>query len=181
MESFRPLGRPPPQTRSKFTKDEDLQLCSLVQRFGLRCWDDIAKQLPNRTARQCRDRYTIYLQEPSISRPWSAEEDAIIVRQFSILGPKWVEIAKLMNNRKGIQVKNRWYRHLSKVGLTGDPKSESRPETDQATAQISTQETKAPDEPQVDWDKILWMADRPNEDPAGKPRRGIAMLPDWYF
>jgi hypothetical protein len=97
--------------RNKFTAEEDERLRSLVDQIGPKNWDNIAHNMPNRTPRQCRDRYNNHLigQTPHI--PWAPEEDAIVIESHRSLGPKWVEIAKLLHGRLGIHVKNRWHRH----------------------------------------------------------------------
>jgi hypothetical protein len=71
--------------------------------------------MPNRTARQCRDRYKNYLLDSLVCDAWAPGEDAIIVEKFREIGPKWVEIAKYLNGRSGNHVKNRWHKHLSKL------------------------------------------------------------------
>jgi hypothetical protein len=86
-----------------------------VDQIGAKSWEAIAKFMPNRTARQCRDRYKNYLLDSLVCDAWAPEEDALIVEKFREIGPKWVEIAKYLNGRSGNHVKNRWHKHLSKV------------------------------------------------------------------
>jgi hypothetical protein len=97
----------------KFTTDEHLKLRNLVDSFGTRRWQEIAELMGDRCARQCRERYNNYLAETPTSHPWTAEEDAIIVRKYHEIGPHWVEIAKLLS---GNSVKNRWHKRLCKSG-----------------------------------------------------------------
>jgi hypothetical protein len=103
--------------RRKFTPEEDLQLRSLVERLGTKSWDEIAQYLPDRSARQCRNRYKNYLLDSLMTDPWTPEEDAILIRKFHQIGPKWVEIGKLLSGRSGNNVKNRWYKHLCKSDI----------------------------------------------------------------
>ena len=100
--------------RRKFTQDEDVRLKILVDTFGNCSWDKIAEFLPDRTARQCRDRYRNYLLANLTSDPFSEEEDQIIIQKYSEFGPRWVQIAKLLGKRSGNDVKNRWHKHLFK-------------------------------------------------------------------
>jgi hypothetical protein len=102
--------------RSKFTGEEDEKLRALVTQLGNRHWEAIAQYMPGRTARQCRDRYKNYLLDSLVSTPWTQEEDQILREKYAELGPKWVEISKGLNGRSGNDVKNRWYKHLSKWG-----------------------------------------------------------------
>jgi hypothetical protein len=104
-------------SRHKFTPDEDLQLRSLVERFGTKNWEEIARMIPARSARQCRDRYKNYLTDTVIPTPWTPEEDKLLIEKFHQIGPKWVEIGKLLSGRSGNNVKNRWHKHLCKMDV----------------------------------------------------------------
>jgi hypothetical protein len=48
--------------------------------------------------------------------PWTPEEDSIVIQQYHRIGPKWVEIGKMLNGRSGNNVKNRWHKHLCRLG-----------------------------------------------------------------
>jgi hypothetical protein len=98
--------------------DEDVQLRNLVEKLGPKGWDEIARYMPQRTARQCRDRYKNYLLENLVTDPWTPEEDAIVVQQFHQIGPKWVRIGKMLSGRSGNNVKNRWHKHLCRLERT---------------------------------------------------------------
>jgi hypothetical protein len=100
--------------RRKFTTDEDVRLRSLVDQIGTSHWESIASLMPNRTARQCRDRYKNYLLDTIVTAPWTPNEDDVIRAKYGELGPRWVEIAKLLSGRSGNHVKNRWHKHLRK-------------------------------------------------------------------
>jgi hypothetical protein len=104
-------------TRHKFTPEEDLQLRSLVERLGTKNWEQIVRSLPGRSARQCRDRYKNYLLDSLVVNPWTPEEDAIVIEQFHRVGPKWVQIGRLLSGRSGNNVKNRWHKHLCKLDI----------------------------------------------------------------
>jgi hypothetical protein len=101
--------------RKKFSPEEDMKLRALVNGFTRKNWEEIATFMGDRTARQCRDRFQNYLLDSLVSQPWTPQEDAIIVEQFHHIGPRWVEIGKLLNGRSGNNVKNRWHKHLCKL------------------------------------------------------------------
>jgi hypothetical protein len=93
--------------RYVFTRQEDVILEQLVERFGFSSWDVIAAQLPGRSSRQCRERWFTYL-APEINRtPWSTDEDALLFDLMQIHGTKWGAIAGFFCNRTQNNVKNR--------------------------------------------------------------------------
>jgi hypothetical protein len=150
--------------RRKFTADEDNQLRVLVDKIGTKTWDEIAQFLPDRTARQCRDRYQNYLVGSLVTRAWTPEEDALLVEKFHQMGPKWVAIGKLLSGRSGNNVKNRWYKHICKVAVPalGFNPMFYRPQA--PTEQKPTAIT------ETDW-TTLFVAPEPAPDSAG---------PDWF-
>lgn len=91
-----------------FSPDEDEILKNFVKENGNKDWGKISQILLGRTPRQCRDRYRNYLREGLNSHPWTEEEDSIIKKMHNEIGPKWVTISKMLNERNGIDVKNRW-------------------------------------------------------------------------
>jgi hypothetical protein len=112
--------KPPPQRR-KFTPEEDLILRTLVEKLGTSRWNEIAQFLPRRTSRQCRDRYMNYLMDSIVRNPWTREEDAILIRQVHEIGPRWVQIGKMLRGRSATNVKNRWYKRLRKIDANMPP------------------------------------------------------------
>jgi hypothetical protein len=103
-----------PVHRRRFTEEEDRKLRSLVETLGTGSWEEIAEFLPRRSGRQCRDRYKNYLLDSLVNNPWTPAEDAIIIETYNQIGPRWVEIAKVLSGRSGNSVKNRWYKRLCK-------------------------------------------------------------------
>ncbi|OHS94659.1 Myb-like DNA-binding domain containing protein [Tritrichomonas foetus] len=102
-------------SRRNFTKEEDQWLNYLVDRFGTKNWNQIAEYMPLRNARQCKERFLSYL-SPNINlNPWTAEEDALLIKMFKEYGPKWVKISKSFDGRSDNNLKNRWYTHLKKI------------------------------------------------------------------
>lgn len=92
----------------KFTPEEDKHLVELVKNYG-KNWAEIAKQMGNRTKKQCKERYINYL-DPTIDQsPFTPEEDKFIIEKHKILGSKWEIIAHFLPGRTPNQVKNRWW------------------------------------------------------------------------
>lgn len=100
--------------RRNFTKSEDEQLTGLVSRFGENSWKDIARLMPNRNTRQCKERWNSYLSPRINHEAWSEEEDYLLIQKYKEIGPKWVELSKYFKGRSDNNVKNRWYTHLRK-------------------------------------------------------------------
>ena len=101
-----------PQKKRRFTPEEDDIIKRIVGSRQCPNWEEVAKYVPGRTSRQCRDRYNSYLFKEVKQRPWTIEEDTIIVEKYKLFGPKWVKISQFLNDRNGNQVKNRWHKGL---------------------------------------------------------------------
>jgi hypothetical protein len=95
-------------SRHKFLKTEDDWLRELVGRHGEKNWTLIASQMKRRTARQCRERYKNYLSPAVDNRPWSVEEESLLIDKVSELGQKWTQIAAFFERRSDVHVKNHW-------------------------------------------------------------------------
>ncbi|MDR0740923.1 MAG: hypothetical protein LBF34_04415 [Puniceicoccales bacterium] len=95
-------------TGQKFTPKEDARLCALVDQYGTKNWKQIASHMFNRSARQCRDRWKIYLAPGLNLSTWTDVEDALLREKFNELGPKWVQIVKFFPGRTDTNCKNRW-------------------------------------------------------------------------
>jgi hypothetical protein len=100
--------------RRRFTENEDKTLRTLVGMFGLNKWEKIATFIPERTPRQCRDRYEYYLAPNVYNPPWTDAEDELLRKKLTQFGPKWVMLARSFPGRTGNHLKNRWYKVLLK-------------------------------------------------------------------
>lgn len=99
-------------SRRNFTKEEDARLSYLVQMFGTKDWNLISNMMPFRNARQCKDRFKNYLSPQINLKPWTKEEDLLLIQKVKELGPKWVQISQYFEGRSDNNLKNRWYTHL---------------------------------------------------------------------
>jgi hypothetical protein len=102
-----PAVKPGRRQKSAFSAAEDQALTMLVQRLGENNWHDIESEMPGRSARQCRERWCLYLSPEVSSRAWTPDEDALLIRLYSFIGPKWTVIAKQFESRSANNVKNR--------------------------------------------------------------------------
>ncbi|OHS93065.1 Myb-like DNA-binding domain containing protein [Tritrichomonas foetus] len=98
--------------RKKFTKHEDSLLKERVSEYGLSNWALVAMYIPNRTPKQCRDRYTNYLRDDLSFSEWTENDEIKLINLFNIYGPKWAAISSAFGNRSENDLKNKWYRHM---------------------------------------------------------------------
>ena len=98
----------PKETRHKFTPEEDDLLIKLVQKYGACHWKSIAKNMVNRSARQCRDRYANYLSHPNVMPNWTDEEDQKLLSLYHEFGPVWVKMPDYFNGRTAANIRNRF-------------------------------------------------------------------------
>lgn len=97
-----------PRPRRQFTYDEDKTLKEGVSKYGENDWESIAALLPNRTARQCRDRWNKYLSPNIRDTIWTDEEDRLLLRMIDTIGTKWSKISACLPGRSDISIKNRF-------------------------------------------------------------------------
>jgi hypothetical protein len=73
-----------------------------------RNWREIAKKVPNRNAKQCKERWTLHLDSSMNHGPWSEEEDTLLLTLHSEHGGKWSVLAKFMHGRNEHAIKARF-------------------------------------------------------------------------
>lgn len=72
-------------------------------------WPDVARLVPNRSGKQCRERYFNHLMPSVKLSEWSPAEDAAMCHLYSKLGSKWATIARMLPGRSDNNVKNRFH------------------------------------------------------------------------
>jgi hypothetical protein len=91
-----------------FSAEEDNRLKALVAQVADPEWKQIAAQMPNRTPRQCRERFKNYLSPDLSTRPWSEPEDDMLREKVAEIGQRWAQISQFFAGRSDVSLKNRW-------------------------------------------------------------------------
>jgi len=100
--------------RTPWRPDEDKLLSDVVGAHGARKWGRIAQMVPNRTAKQCRERWNNHINPSVLKGPWTKEEDRIILSWISKVGCKWAHISKYLPGRTDSAVANRYHQSLKR-------------------------------------------------------------------
>ncbi|EDR29448.1 hypothetical protein, conserved [Entamoeba dispar SAW760] len=96
-------------------KEEDELLLQAVEEFGTKRWHLVAQRIPNRTRKQCRERYCNHLDPDIIKVPWTEKEDQILKEAKALYGNRWTLIKMKLPGRTANQVKNRYFAKFSDV------------------------------------------------------------------
>ncbi|EAY06501.1 Myb-like DNA-binding domain containing protein [Trichomonas vaginalis G3] len=102
------IPKEPSFKKAKWTPDEDKLLIDSVKRNGMSNWSLVAKEVPGRTGKQCRERWTNQLCPDLNKDNWTPQEDQILLKQQQINGNFWAKIAKFLPGRSPNAIKNRW-------------------------------------------------------------------------
>lgn len=90
-----------------FTPEEDAHLKELVAEKGERAWNVIHTLMPGRSARQCRERWNLYLSPTVNNEPWTPDEVVKLYTLYAAVGPQWTLLSHQFPNRTANNIKNR--------------------------------------------------------------------------
>ncbi|OHS97773.1 Myb-like DNA-binding domain containing protein [Tritrichomonas foetus] len=100
-----------PIRRNKFTPEEDILLTKYVSSYGERNWQYVESFLPNRSARQCRERWKYFLSPNTaeVKKKWTPYEDELLLDKYEQYGSKWSKINHFFKGRTDVSIKNRFH------------------------------------------------------------------------
>ncbi|GBG31608.1 Transcription factor MYB3R-4 [Hondaea fermentalgiana] len=98
----------PGLVKGMWRKEEDDLLLELMSTSKPKNWADVAQKIPGRTAKQCRERWSLNL-DPCINRgAWTQAEDELLLKLHTKLGNRWAEIKRHLKGRTENGVKTRF-------------------------------------------------------------------------
>jgi hypothetical protein len=104
----------PKLVKGPFTPEEDKMVAKWVADHGTQFWNLLEKQIINRSAKQCRERWFTALDPMLSKKAWTLKEDSIVFNLYFEIGPKWAMIAQCLPGRSDNSIKNRWNSSISK-------------------------------------------------------------------
>ena len=93
-----------------WSKAEDEMLLSIVHSMQWPMkWTVVAHSLPDRTGKQCRERYVNHLNPRLKITDWTLTEDATIFYLYNAIGSHWAKMSKVIPGRTDNGIKNRFH------------------------------------------------------------------------
>ena len=109
-----------------WTAAEEEKLRQIIAKHGARRWNAIAALMnegaepgsEEKTAKQCRRRFSGHLTKEIKEHEWTREEDDALLEAHERLGNKWTEIARIVGGRTDNGAKNRYTALVQKLGAS---------------------------------------------------------------
>ena len=113
----------PGVVKGVWSAEEDGKLLQL-KRLGGMNWRQLAKLVPGRSTKQCRERWQNFL-DPALNKSkWTPSEDVGLLLLHAEIGNKWAELAQCFPGRTKLNVRDRW-RTLQKPAHAGAQRRKS--------------------------------------------------------
>ena len=85
--------------KRSWTSAEDEIIKNWVAKNGPTNWQELAKFIPNRTDKQCRERFRNYLDPTICHDNWTDQNDWLLYLGYIVHGPKWSTLNNIFTNR----------------------------------------------------------------------------------
>ena len=88
-------GVPSQWIKRPWTEEQDQLLREAVAKHGARNWSSVAKMIPTKNGKQCRERWINHI-DPAINwEPWTHEDDMKLIEAHSRIGNKWTDLGAI--------------------------------------------------------------------------------------
>ena len=98
-----------------WTEDEDKILQNWIDDVGPRHWVRVARLIPGRNGKQCREHWFNNLNSQIIKGNWTDEEDFLIMHFYKKYNGSWIKMIPIFKSRSENSIKNRFYSELRKI------------------------------------------------------------------
>jgi hypothetical protein len=110
-----------PRLPKRWTVEEEKQLASAVETFGIFSWAKIAANVPGRNETQCSNKWWNMSMKAvaCASGAWAVEEEKKLVSAVETLGTtSWTKVAVNVPGRNESQCSNKWWKMSKKAAVT---------------------------------------------------------------
>ena len=132
-----------------FSHEEDANLRKGVEQFG-EDWKKVAENMTRRSARQCRERWYVLYKRRESQRPWTNEEDQLLVQKCLEMGPRWNLIEGFFIDRNSLSLKNRWQKLTREAEIDSLMMSQNNPQPPQIEEKHEIQSQQQSTNKQID-------------------------------
>ena len=111
--SLEPSGEVSRKQPRFWTTQDDEFLRTAVMKHGEQYWTKVAKEVPNRNAKECVQRWKKVLAPGLKKGKWSDAEDQSLIALIEKHGQNWTLLSECMKSRSSKQCRERWMNHLN--------------------------------------------------------------------